>query len=235
MATETAVEQKEVAADTIVILFELENAAVAGRKRLFDLLKKNLAGAGVQLTPALFSHYGLKPTPEQCVSSLIEAAGSGKGDASKIGSEVNAMYVADLKSEKVAVNPALVKLLQSAAKKGFALGAISALEEADAKEVLERLGINVDVKLYAHKPSEPNFPRADGWLKLLKATTRGSHPGIAIASSMASCKSALAAGLRCVAIPDDFTGHQDFGGADVVIDSWDDVDNGELLGTLGTK
>lgn len=234
MATETAAGHKEQAASSMVLLFELENLALAGRKRLYDLLKKHLAAAGVQVTPALFSRYGLGPTPEQSVAGLIEGLGAGKIDAAKIGAEVNEAYVADLQS-KVEINTAVVKLVQAALKKGFAVGAVSALPEEQALVVLQRLDLNGDVKLGAHKPVEPLYPRADTWIKLLKSTCKTSVPAVAIVSSSSSGKAALAAGLRCVVLPDEFTGYQDFSGADIIVDSAADLSPSEVFATLGAK
>jgi beta-phosphoglucomutase-like phosphatase (HAD superfamily) len=235
MATETtAAGHKETAAEGIILLFELENVALPGRKRLYEILKKNIPAAGVQLNPGLFSRYGLKPTPELSVASLAENAGSGKGDADKIGSEVNAAYVSDLR-QKSTVNTAVVKLLESAAKKGFILGALSALTEEDATAVVARLELSAEIKLLAHKPDEPSFPRADNWIKLLKSVSKSSQPAVAIVSSQAACKSALAAGLRVVVLPDEFTGHQDFGGADIIVDSAADISVNDIIATLSVS
>ena len=235
MATETATGgQKGSTADGVILLFELETVAFAGRKRLYDLLKKNLPAAGVQLSPALFGRYGLLPTPEQNVASLVENAGSGKGDATKISGEISAAYARDLR-EKADPNDAIAKLLATAAKKGFMLGALSALAEEDATAVVGRLGLTTDLKLLAQKPDEPNFPRADVWLKLLKAVSKSSRPAVALVSSQTACKSALAAGLRVVVVPDEFTGHQDFGGADIVVDSASELSVNDIIATLSVK
>jgi beta-phosphoglucomutase-like phosphatase (HAD superfamily) len=56
-----------------------------------------------------------------------------------------------------------------------------------------------------------------------------------LVSSNTACKAALAAGLRAVAIPDDFTAHQDFGGADIIVDSASDIDAGEILAAMAAK
>ncbi len=235
MATETATGgHKELQAEGVILLFELETVAFAGRKRLYDLLKKSLTAAGVQLSPALFGRYGLKPTPEQSIASLIENAGSGKGDANKISAEMSAVYTRDLR-EKAEPNEAITKLLAAAAKKGFMLGALSALAEEDAAAVVAKLGLTADIKLLAQKPDEPNFPRADVWLKLLKTVSKSSRPAIAVVSSQVASKSALAAGLRVVVAPDDFTGHQDFGGADIVVDSASELSVNDIIATLSVK
>ena len=235
MATETAAAgQKEAEADGVILLFELENVVVHGRKKLYDLLKKNISAAGVQLTHGLFSQYGLKPTPEQSVASLVQNAGSGKVGAEKIGEDVNAAYVRDLREKVEPIGP-IVKLLDTAAKKGFHLGALSSLAEEDAAALLQRIGLHVEIKLYAQKPGDAAFPRADGWGRLLKAVSKSSMPAAALVSSQIACKSALAAGLRVVVLPDEFTAHQDFGGADIVVDDVKDISVADILATLSVK
>ena len=69
-------------------------------------------------------------------------------------------------------------------------------------------------------------------LKIAKAMSKSPRVCIALVSSMASCKSALSAGMRCVALPDAFTSFQDFGGADVVYEHGDEVAIEELLKTM---
>lgn len=226
----TATEAKDAVTEGTLLLFELENVAFPGRKKLYDLCKKNVAALGVQLTPGLFSRLAIKPTPELAVASLAEGAGNGKGDAEKIGDDVNAAYVAELRGKSEA-NAHIVKLLTAAAKKGFHLGALSSLDQESAEALLGRLDVS-SVKLHAHKPDEPTHPRADGWLKLARAITRANLPAVAVVSSQIACKAALAAGFRVIVVPDEFTSFQDFGGADIIVDSAADLDVGEIIATL---
>lgn len=231
-ATDTAaVEAKDAVTEGTLLLFELETVAFAGRKKLFDLLKKNVAAVGVQLTPPMYSRFGLKPTPEQAVVALAEQAGKEKGDPAKVGADVAAAYAADLGS-KAEAHAGIVKLLGSAAKKGLHLGALSALPQDAAEATLKNLGLSNDVKLQAHKPEEIHFPRAESWVKLMKQITKANLPGIAIVSSQASLKSALAAGLRVIVVADEFTNYQDFSGADFVAESASDLDVNEALAVI---
>ena len=48
MATDTAGQKEQTAVYPMVVLFELESLALAGRKRLYDLLKKALAAVEEQ-------------------------------------------------------------------------------------------------------------------------------------------------------------------------------------------
>ena len=67
------------------------------------------------------------------------------------------------------------------------------------------------------------------WLKVAKALGKNARFCVAVSSSQVSAKSALSAGMRCVVVPDSFTSHHDFGGVDVILDSWEDQSANEVL------
>ena len=232
MSTDIATTTDTEETGPVALLFELEGVAVPCRKKLYDILRKHLAGAGVQLTPGLFSRAGLRGTPEQAVESLIAAAGGDKAEASRVAADVAEAFGADIRSDRVQVSAPVLKLLQTAQKRGLVLGALSALPEIDAQALVDRLGL-AEVVLQAGKPADAVFPRADCWLKLSKNTSRSRRSVIAVASGMAGCKSALAAGLRCIVVSDEFTAFEDFSGADFIIDNWDDASPNDVLSALG--
>ncbi len=53
-----------------------------------------------------------------------------------------------------------------------------------------------------------------------------------IATSRAATKSSLSAGMHCVAIPDSYTSHEDFSGADVIIDDLAEMNVEEVMTRL---
>ena len=233
MANDTA--EKKDAAGSIAMLFELETTALQGRQRLFEIVRKLSAGAGVKLDAAQFIRSGLKSAADQSITGILSAAGTAKGETQKLAEEAVAIYAADIRGGKVALQPGVVKLLQTAARKGCVLGALSVLEESDAQAAIERLELGSEVKVLGHKASEPAFPRPDLWLKLLKVIGNQSGAAIAVVSSLAACKSALAAGLRAVVVPDNYTSHQDFSGADVIVESAEDMSASDILSELGIR
>lgn len=219
----------------IAMLFELENTALQGRQRLFEIVRKQAAGSGVKLDASQFIRNGLKSAADQSLAGILAANGVAKGEAAKAAEEAASIYAADIRTGKVALQPSVVKLLQTAARKGCILGALSVLEETDAQAAIERLELGVEVKLLAHKPTEPAFPRPDLWYKLLKIAGHQNGAAVAVVSSLVACKSALAAGLRCIVVPDAYTSFQDFSGADIVVDSAEAVNASEILSELGIR
>ena len=88
------------------------------------------------------------------------------------------------------------------------------------------------VDLYAYGCRDAVFPRADTWLKVAKAMSKSPRQCVAVVSSKAACKSALSSGIRCIVVPDSFTTFQDFGGADGVYDSFEDIPVDEVLDAM---
>ncbi|MEI6971057.1 MAG: hypothetical protein WCL44_06015, partial [bacterium] len=71
-------------------------------------------------------------------------------------------------------------------------------------------------------PEADNFPTADAWLKLAKAVAVAPQGCVVITTNQESCMAALSGGMKPVAIPDAFTAFQDFGGADLLVDKFND-------------
>ena len=68
----------------------------------------------------------------------------------------------------------------------------------------------------------------DATLKVAKEMSKSPRQCVVLAGTMESCKSALSAGMQCVALPDRFTAFQDFSGAQEVLESQEDLDPQEL-------
>jgi beta-phosphoglucomutase-like phosphatase (HAD superfamily) len=80
------------------------------------------------------------------------------------------------------------------------------------------------------------YPRADAWEGLARAMSILPGRCVALATSGDACKAALAAGMRCVAVPDRFTAFHDFSGADLVADrGLDDASARRILDLLEAR
>lgn len=88
-------------------------------------------------------------------------------------------------------------------------------------------GMGIDLVGYADDYA--SYPRADAWLKLVKELEVKAPACIALTTSMVACKAALTAGIRAVAIPDRYTGFQDFGGAHAVAERLEELDIVDLI------
>lgn len=212
------------------LLFELDGAALGTRKVVHDAAASVLRKAKSELTPALFARHGITGSPQAVARDLAEHAGAASLSAQDLSQVLTDKLSAFLASDQAALTSGLDKLIKAAAHRGIPAAALTALPEDMARAVMDRLGLTErGVRLFAFKDDEKPFPRAEAWLKAAKGLGKTPRFCVAITSNQASCKSALSAGLRCVAVPDTYTGHHDFGGADIVLDQWDDLSAAELL------
>lgn len=233
MSTETreVAGKKADRAETFTILFEIENTASGGRKALHEAVGKAVSAAGGKLSPVVFARYALEPDPEAYADVVLQASGAKNGNAEAFVSAVRA-HIGAYFQDRSELNAGLGKLIDAAHAAGLVVGAISSLSEEVAAQLLGRLGLADKIKVFHVKDVEKGYPRADSWLKASKQFGRPSRNCIVVASCMTACKSALSAGMRCVVVTDEFTAHQDFSGADIVLDSWDEMSAREVLGAL---
>jgi beta-phosphoglucomutase-like phosphatase (HAD superfamily) len=215
------------------ILFELETIAANGRRAAFEVLKSILAEHNTKLEQAHFSRFCLHPSPDQYLPELLDVLGV-KLSADKLAEDITSGLVMHLTSGNTSLSKGVAAILNEAKSRGVALGALTALPESSAKNVVKKLGLaEWDISLYsAADEIDEVFPRSDSWLKLAKAIGRSPRRCLVFVSHKMSCRSALAAGMNCVAVPDEFTAFQDFGGADKVLDTLEDVPAQELLAEL---
>ena len=88
------------------------------------------------------------------------------------------------------------------------------------------------VELLAFACDEGNSRNINMWRKLADAVSVRPTMCVVITTSAESCGEALAAGMRCIVVPDKFTSFQDFGGADLIADSIDDATRREVFSLL---
>lgn len=215
------------------LLFELEGVAVNGRRAAFDVLRSILSDHHHKLRAPDFSRYCLHPSPYYYVPTLLDALGA-KISAEKLAEDVRSGVVMNITSNAVSLQPGLAGIFDAARERKIPLAALSSLEESAAQSIIKKLGLDKrETRLFAvNDEVDDVFPRADTWLKIAKAIKRTPRRCLVLASNKASSRAALSAGMKCVVIPDEFTAFQDFGGADKVLDSLEDIVPAELLEEL---
>ncbi len=216
------------------LLFQLEDMAVDGRRALFEAVKKILSEQKIVFTPALFSRYCLGVPPAVFAQPLIDALGVKKITAEKMVEEIESRVIESLTSG-VKLDARLSKILHAAAEREVSMGAIGFLPEEPAQGLMAKLGLtDLGVKWLPVKDPDPlrTFPGANAWLRAAKAMGQKPHHCGVLAASMIACKSALSADMLCVAVPDEMTAFQDYGGAIMILDSLDQVSPKELLDCL---
>ncbi|MEI6808123.1 MAG: HAD hydrolase-like protein [bacterium] len=207
----------------VALLFELEHSAVAGRAALFDVCKRLLTERDVEFTEALFVRHFQKLSIEKCIAELLEAVGKKRLSAAKLATEIAEEVKTALSDKRLKMSSGFSKLIEQAKAENAVFGALTALPKEVAEALVKRLGLDgVLAKINYAAPEADCFPTADAWLKLAKAVAVPPQGCIVITTSNSSCKAALSGGMRPVAAPDEFTGFQDFGGADLLVEKLND-------------
>jgi len=213
------------------VLFELEGIAGSGREATYEVLKSILGEQGIPITPVHISRFCLRSAPEQYMEDLLEAVSASRQSANKLAEDARSGIAMQLSQKTNSLPDPITNLLKAVGDQGIPIAALTALPKATAEALMENLGMNsLGVQLFvAEQTDDEHFPRADSWLKIAKALNRSPfHCGV-IASTHAASKSALSAGMRCVAIPDHFTAFEDFSGANVIIEEISQANTDEML------
>lgn len=218
-----------------VLFFELEYVAVNGRQLMFDTLKQVMKSKDIDVTPALFARCGLTPRPGKAIQAMIEASGRNLTTGDQLAEQAESL-LAKAFAEKTVLAKELPSIIKVAQERNIQVVALSAWPEAVAGQVMKKTGLDeLGVDLVAMDSTDPIFPRADHWLRILKQCGQENIPLIAIVSSRAACKGALTAGATAIVLPDVYTAFEDFTGAKVVLDTLGDLSAKELLDLVSRR
>ena len=127
-----------------------------------------------------------------------------------------------------------VKLVKTLNEKSVKVGVLTSLEAGIVGPALQAMGLNeTRTSIVTVSAEELYMPSAESWGKFPPLLAVAPSVCTAIATSAESCRAALAARMRCVAVPDKHTAFQDFSGADGVIEGTGRAALTELFETLG--
>ncbi len=203
------------------LLFELEFLAVSGWTYLYEALKSVLADKGVKFTLPLFARYFSK---KSLLGSLKQMAADFENEAlaeSETLDAIKALYVESVKSAKD-IKPGVADLIKDLRKNDISLGALTCMDQEVVDVILKKLGLSEDdIFIQSLEYCGRTSPSAQDWLRLAKEMQVSVALCTVAATSAASSKAALCAGMRCFALPDKLTAYQDFGGSDYIFDSLD--------------
>lgn len=218
-----------------VLFFELEYVAVNGRQLMFDTLKQVMKSKEIDVTSTLFSRYGLTPRPGKAIQAMIESTGRNLTTGDQLAEQAENI-LAKAFAEKAVLIKELPALIKAAQERNIQVVALSAWPETVAKELMKKTGLaDLGVDLVAMDSTDPIFPRADHWLRILKQRGQENVPLITIVSSRAACKGALTAGATCIVLPDAYTAFEDFTGAKAILDTLGDMSAKELLDLVSRR
>ncbi len=233
MATkdEKKTEAVVLAVSPYALIVELEGTLTGGRRTLFDTLKKLLKKEKLNLDEVTFIRHAVGCTPVDAVPELI-AALEGEGVSTD---KMQAALLEAFKSGEAALTPAPVlrKLIEAAKKRNVPVVAVSCLPLEVAEAVLQKSGLEeLGVTLHAVKGAAACCPGKKDWQEVCRTLTRIPRNCFAIISTGCACHTALSVDLRVIAVADEFTSAQDFGGAEAVCETIADFDLEDLLARM---
>jgi HAD superfamily hydrolase (TIGR01509 family) len=134
------------------------------------------------------------------------------------------------------VLPGVVELLEAATALGLGLAVASSSSRAWVEPHLERLGLR---RWFAAVLTRDDVgqakPAPDLYLAAAAAIDADPVRAVAFEDSFNGCTAAKAAGLHCVVVPNRITAVQDFGHADLVVDSLIEIELHSLAQRIGSR
>ncbi len=214
---------------THALIFELEYVAAKKRQVEYNAIKTAAKTKGVEITPVSFARSGMSPLSRAAITSVLKQAGKKHDAIEKAVASVDKEVVAYCEND-AELDAGLAKLIKATQKREIPVLAFSALPEALAQKLMDKLGLSeMGVELIIPDEVKESFPRADSWLKMLKKCDKEDATLVAVVSSQIACKGALTAGAACIVVPDEYTAYQDFSGAKMVLDSLSDAKPQQIL------
>lgn len=218
---------------TAALLFELENIGFQGRQVVFDVFKSVLADKDMQLKPVHFSRCCVDASIEAAVPQLLEILNHPRMSAEKLVPDIVQGIRSSLSDNTPKSPAALATLLEKARAKGYQIGVVSDLDAEAAALLYGKLNIG-DPADGAVVSAESEMGTGDSlaWKTAARALGAPIPSTVVLATSNRSARAAVAAGMRCLAIPDAYTSFQDFGGADRILDGLTDSTAEEILSIM---
>lgn len=228
MAIEISLDAKSPAR---AFVMELEGVIVPTRRVIFETVRTVLSEQGVTFDEAAMMRHGLHAVPAHMVSDIADHFGLRAAARTALLGKLTKALADHFRSGAVTMALGLDRILDAARGAGAVLGVLSWQEEDAARALIEKTGlIRWDPQVFCSPQPDHEFPGADVWLKALKVLGRGPRSAAALCGARSAARSALAAGMRVVAVPDEFTSYQDFGGVDAMTDHISDVTVDQLFG-----
>jgi HAD superfamily hydrolase (TIGR01509 family) len=178
---------------------------------------------GVSLVAADWAHViGSTDHGWDAATEIARATGRAV-DREELRAAWKARHVEMLARERV--RPGVLRLVEEAKLRGLGLAIASSSPRAWVQGHLERLGI-FDAFDAVVTGDEVARTKPDPALYTLAVTRLGvpAETALALEDSPNGIRAAHAAGLRCVAVPNDVSRHLDVSGADLVLDSLAELD-----------
>jgi HAD superfamily hydrolase (TIGR01509 family) len=215
------------------VLFDFDGTIMDSETAVFDAYRRLYAAHGHELlldewASGIGTLGGFDPVAE------LEA---------RLGREIDRAVLEGRSWEDIAeagdpgLRPGVGPYIEQARRRGIALGIVSSNDRAWVDRHVERLGIAGvwDAIVTADGDEHRAKPSPDLYLEALAGLGVAPAVAVAIEDSPNGIAAAKAAGVFCVAAPNDVTASLDLSGADVVVRSLDELSFARLLELAGSR
>jgi HAD superfamily hydrolase (TIGR01509 family) len=209
------------------LVFDFDGLILDTETSEFQAWQELFAAHGGTLTVADWDH-------------VIGSVDSGWDPAVELGRQTGQAYVSDelraawkprrdeLFAQEV-IRPGVLELIKEAKLRGLGLGVASSSSRWWVQGHLERLGVFESFDVVATGDEvERTKPDPAVYLLALERLRVPASKAIALEDSPNGVRAAHAAGIACVAVPNDVTRHLDLSAADALLDSLSELNLDEL-------
>ena len=202
-----------------VLIFEMETVALGARRIRYEVLSRIFGEQGLSLSGAEFSRFCLG-CPKEYMPTLLERKGYTAAGPEQVTERLRGETLSRLMQKDCQMDAGLKAWLDAVSERGMAIVAASCLPMDAAEGVAERLGFGQwHVQICSGAGMEKGWDTPEGWQHAAQSTGRHASSALAVTTGAAFARAALAAGCHVVAVPDEFTDFEDFGGVDFLASS----------------
>lgn len=202
------------------IFWDNDGVLVDTEKLYFQATKTVIEENGFVLTEELFEENLLRQS--RGVWFLLEEKGYTEDEINSLRRKRNELYHDLIRNEKTLL-PGIEETLEKCYKK-FGMAIVTSSRKDHFQTIHESTGILKYFNFYLTREDYKNSkPDPEPYLLALKRSSVLSSEAVVVEDSERGLKSALAAGLRCIIVPNNLTKASDFSGAEAVLNNHSEI------------
>ncbi len=198
------------------LLFDLDGTLIETEPLHFAAHQRALAPYGITFTLEEYLRYGMSIDRHVFYEKMQEIRGV-PVDVKRAGQEKKKYYLDTV--HNATLFPGTEEVLQQVVSR-YACYIVSSSDKETIKHLLDQTGISKYFqKVYSTKDAARPKPYPDVYVDVLADLHLSAQETVVIEDSVQGVEAAHAAGIRCIAIPNDFTKDEDFSLATIKIEN----------------
>ncbi len=210
---------KALTPQTRAILFDHDGTLIDSEQTHFELWRRIAENAGITLTSEFYDEVMVGIPVKQNARDLV-AHFDLAVDASELARQKFDATRAFLAKQAFPLMPGAYEVLIACANAGYTLAVVTGGSAMSVQRTIEMHGLDgLFATVVAAEDVEHSKPAPDCYLKAMKQIGVTSDQAIAVEDTVHGMRAALAAGIKCVAIPGGQSDAHDFSQATVIYSS----------------